>query len=112
MKGATSSIVAAFSRPVVFQSTLPMKGATIDNILSHRHLSFQSTLPMKGATRELVNTNRSWMFQSTLPMKGATCHFFLLGCPKYVSIHAPNEGSDFLVDAEDATPECFNPRSQ
>ncbi len=57
-------------------------------------LMFQSTLPMKGATADNVVIYHSKMFQSTLPMKGATfggCGFDARPC---VSIHAPNEGSD------------------
>ncbi len=35
------------------------------------------------------------MFQSTLPMKGATSNASRVLPPESVSIHAPNEGSDF-----------------
>ncbi len=39
----------------------------------HLHITqFQSTLPMKGATIEFSDWLLSEMFQSTLPMKGAT----------------------------------------
>ncbi len=34
----------------MFQSTLPMKGATKDNAKAAKPSKFQSTLPMKGAT--------------------------------------------------------------
>ena len=36
-------------------------------------------------------------FQSTLPMKGATCKFSDLLPLIPVSIHAPNEGSDWTI---------------
>ncbi len=78
-----------------FQSTLPMKGATTAGNSIRYGQTFQSTLPMKGATSFMFTVAPGGEFQSTLPMKGATCG----GCKdmvaKYVSIHAPNEGSDF-----------------
>ncbi len=33
---------------------------------------FQSTLPMKGATYKMMEHGSYFLFQSTLPMKGAT----------------------------------------
>ena len=56
----------------VFQSTLPMKGATIDRAILAAALLFQSTLPMKGATKSVGDMAEIQTFQSTLPMKGAT----------------------------------------
>ena len=64
---------------------------------------FQSTLPMKGAT--IVNVNHPNLdgFQSTLPMKGATWADAPPEKASNVSIHAPNEGSDqrFVLPAAD-----------
>ena len=37
------------------------------------------------------------LFQSTLPMKGATINSLPLRFQNPVSIHAPNEGSDYCV---------------
>ncbi len=37
-------------RSILFQSTLPMKGATFQRAWMIFHKGFQSTLPMKGAT--------------------------------------------------------------
>ena len=87
----------------MFQSTLPVKGATY-NILLAKVLevsihapsegsdggssqfapldySFQSTLPVKGATRETIGGEIRKPFQSTLPVKGATMlpFFSMLG---------------------------------
>ena len=55
-----------------FQSTLPMRGATIDPDMQVINLVFQSTLPMRGATRR----EKSMASTST------------------ISIHAPHAGSD------------------
>ncbi len=60
-----------------------------------RQLLFQSTLPMKGATGlRAAQTVYLRLFQSTLPMKGATCGYWRRDDIYNVSIHAPNEGSD------------------
>ena len=58
----------------LFQSTLPMRGATRQASHGGQHGQFQSTLPMRGATERLVNIDTNEEFQSTLPMRGATRH--------------------------------------
>jgi len=61
---------------------------------------FQSTLPVKGATRSGVGHTGEGVFQSTLPVKGATP---ATDDPHYddaVSIHAPREGSDTALADE------------
>ncbi len=78
-----------------FQSTLPVRGATILDTLTSdvrivsihapRERSdlrngatcqgsgwFQSTLPVRGATCDWLNTSAPPRFQSTLPVRGAT----------------------------------------
>ena len=101
----------------IFQSTLPVRGATYISFLSVHQFGFQSTLPVRGATdgaeggegsgnisihapREGSDPNGLKIttmlgFQSTLPVRGATPFVLLLckpGCN--ISIHAPREGSD------------------
>ena len=56
----------------IFQSTLPMRGATGLNPHPRSPLKFQSTLPMRGATSDSSSGAVSQQFQSTLPMRGAT----------------------------------------
>jgi len=118
----------------VFQSTLPVKGATpemqacwwTDGVSIHapsegsdmlwaRWLAwawFQSTLPVKGATYPPINTRKKNMFQSTLPVKGATSGLPRLSTSRGVSIHAPSEGSDRSVVINAQLVNGFNPRSQ
>ena len=57
---------------------------------------FQSTLPVKGATTGYIMASESLLiFQSTLPVKGATCGSRLNRAGwRDISIHAPREGSD------------------
>ena len=80
---------------LLFQSTLPARGATTSPISSGksttyfnprsphgerrsaciwmaRHTAFQSTLPARGATRRKARCCTSTSFQSTLPARGAT----------------------------------------
>ena len=95
MRGATKRAARAFRLPQ-FQSTLPVRGATVLGIGHHaiRLISihapregsdwyfrprsstatlFQSTLPVRGATyyRYLTHADNP-EFQSTLPVRGAT----------------------------------------
>ncbi len=81
----------------MFQSTLPMKGATQFFVIVIHLSLFQSTLPMKGATWHAADHLEGSKFQSTLPMKGATAQDEKGGRDDEVSIHAPNEGSDMDV---------------
>ena len=56
-----------------FQSTRPLRGATIIAVLlDKRNLTFQSTRPLRGATRSNHNDRYTAVFQSTRPLRGAT----------------------------------------
>ena len=55
---------------------------------------FQSTLPVGGATNHLAQTGASDRFQSTLPVGGATDASHDLYPIDKISIHAPRVGSD------------------
>ena len=73
---------------------------------------FQSTLPVRGATTAWRSTGEMISrFQSTLPVRGAT-HFFVVSFQHFlISIHAPREGSDSLNGGESDGSGYFNPRS-
>ena len=120
---------------ILFQSTLPMKGATdrppctdeaghisihapyegSDSLTETAFRSvteFQSTLPMKGATLTVqLKTLFVIGFQSTLPMKGATTVPADTFNASAISIHAPYEGSDDCVLVLASGIADFNPRS-
>ena len=55
---------------------------------------FQSTLPVRGATIRSPLQNRDTLFQSTLPVRGATAYDLTSSDEWIISIHAPREGSD------------------
>ena len=100
-----------------FQSTLPLRGATIlphrlateeaisihtplagsdvSPILDRIPLIFQSTLPLRGATHpSLPVFALPWRFQSTLPLRGATSDPCRRSSRRKISIHTPLAGSD------------------
>ena len=101
----------------LFQSTLPMKGATftlwgggqsykvsihapnegsddMSNMISVAS-GVSIHAPNEGSDLAQIRNGRQARFQSTLPMKGATRERWRASVSPLVSIHAPNEGSDF-----------------
>ena len=55
---------------------------------------FQSTLPVWGATADWTGVISTWIFQSTLPVWGATLLADSHDATCRISIHAPRVGSD------------------
>ena len=71
-RGATALPRGKLAEVMLFQSTPPARGATLD---AKRQLSewiFQSTPPARGATRPSTTAMRPLEFQSTPPARGAT----------------------------------------
>ena len=121
--------------PVKFQSTLPLRGATVKTTTPITTFElFQSTLPLRGATICPGRTDRSnhnfnprspcgerqtrrkefvrlRTFQSTLPLWGATSRSEKLSLPLEISIHAPPVGSDENGYHSAGKNRYFNPRS-
>ena len=91
LRGATTSSGASYRSTPWFQPTLPLRGATVSEFSQFKVLfQFQPTLPLRGSDARIYNTDENRvMFQPTLPLRGAT-----------------NGGSGAL-----APPKCFNPRS-
>ena len=56
----------------VFQSTHPVRGATVDQVVDLGCVVFQSTHPVRGATVDQVVDLGCVVFQSTHPVRGAT----------------------------------------
>jgi len=97
----------------MFQSTLPVKGATAyrKSILNYGTVSIHA--PSEGSDSQALTCRRdSTAFQSTLPVKGATLTPERAAELDRVSIHAPSEGSDFIGRAVAQAQAGFNPRSQ
>ena len=73
--------------------------------------AFQSTRPMRGASVDFVTGEIIRGFQSTRPMRGATFDGFLSCLVAVVSIHAPHAGRDTQYVTLISSPGCFNPRA-
>ena len=70
--GARQVIYRAQGFRPVFQSTRPVRGATLGGMIGSGIAEFQSTRPVRGATQPITN-NATWAwFQSTRPVRGAT----------------------------------------
>ncbi len=118
----------------LFQSTLPLRGATSDVPERIQDQVFQSTLPLRGATgikalsfEIIANFNprspygerhlsfccilHKQRFQSTLPLRGATAILEIFKKAIIISIHAPLTGSDPRVQGQSRHYLYFNPRS-
>ena len=77
-----------------FNPRSPCGERPLPSVLGIEAVIFQSTLPMRGATKTDMIKSKPVIFQSTLPMRGATLSI-ASGIPnKAISIHAPHAGSD------------------
>ena len=72
---------------------------------------FQSTLPVRGATAHDSVAPRTQQFQSTLPVRGATVPLAVGTGVSAISIHAPRVGSDPPRPPAAPVRSDFNPRS-
>ncbi len=83
----------------IFQSTLPVRGATIDQLLTAwARLRFQSTLPVRGATGRKMANEKAPTISIHAPRAGSDENQAaqLLSNAR-ISIHAPRAGSDARV---------------
>ncbi len=72
---------------------------------------FQSTLPVRGATKVSSDCRPELLFQSTLPVRGATQILQRQNVVDAISIHAPRAGSDSVILLINSSKAHFNPRS-
>ena len=86
----------AYGMRVEFQSTHPVRGATVRAATAFRALrKFQSTHPVRGATSlQPPAPSVALTFQSTHPVRGATDRQTPVQRCRAISIHAPREGCD------------------
>ena len=111
MRGATWRGGATVARHTLFQSTRPMRGATLALVRFSVMAVFQSTRPMRGATILTVTLSLCLVFQSTRPMRGATVDFDDTARFEFISIHAPHAGRDRSCAGTRAVRADFNPRA-
>ena len=121
-------------RSLIFQSTLPLRGATRpDNwtiwptgyfnphspcgerrghARHQRHpRHFNPHSPCGERQEDLENFRQLLEFQSTLPLRGATGHCHTLLSGHAISIHTPLAGSDQTPKAKRHDHQDFNPHS-
>ena len=72
---------------------------------------FQSTHPLRGATLTSSHRGYSELFQSTHPLRGATRHGERRDQRAEISIHAPLAGCDVASTSTEVASWYFNPRT-
>ena len=72
---------------------------------------FQSTRPLRGATLNSRRKEKAMKFQSTRPLRGATVYTLEKADIDHISIHAPLAGRDWPRRARKKRRRHFNPRA-
>ena len=72
---------------------------------------FQSTQPMRAATVSAGNKRLRSLFQSTQPMRAATTGYSVENISSFISIHAAHAGCDRSRNFPLPAVQYFNPRS-
>ena len=111
LAGCDAATVRPGSAPSTFQSTHPLRGATMQQVVSPPSAQFQSTHPLRGATSAPTITHSAQPFQSTHPLRGATRRVYDANGQDYISIHAPLAGCDLTSAARRPWGMHFNPRT-
>ncbi len=111
MRGATLLVhMAGIGRPISIHA--PHAGRDIVELVSPLVLSaFQSTRPMRGATFSGLILSAISKFQSTRPMRGATIPAADVWAAIGISIHAPHAGRDEIWGLPIYNGKYFNPRA-
>ncbi len=98
---------------MLFQSTLPMKGATGCPCRHAAGVKVSIHAPNEGSDAILILHNPTARLVSIhAPNEGSDKCRPIIAAVIKVSIHAPNEGSDLLLSHLFDYWICFNPRSQ
>ena len=97
-EGSDATFAPLTASVVIFQSTLPARGATqLDELEKKAQTIFQSTLPARGATQRLPpRMSTSKYFNPRSPRGERRAPFQQEIFLHFISIHAPREGSDFV----------------
>ena len=100
-----------FLQAVLFQSTLPVWGATKLCQYPTPPRLFQSTLPVWGATMGSGSRSSVVMISIHAPRVGSDAWLLSYMAMTVISIHAPRVGSDHCRSARSPPGQYFNPRS-
>ena len=119
--GVRPVVSALIVSGILFQSTHPVRGATLKPDSAVAQIRFQSTHPVRGATfvpglnvfshlyfnprtpcgvRPWIECDGGaiWLFQSTYPVRGATSVILAVNSTSIISIHVPRAGCDGKFD--------------
>ena len=110
-EGSDADYVGFLLPQDLFQSTLPVRGATIWGAARFAKNKFQSTLPVRGATHIPHWCPLSDEISIHAPREGSDGYQSAATVSGKISIHAPREGSDRLNLTEAMKQANFNPRS-
>ena len=83
--------------PKLFQSTLPLRGATGRPVIKPTRLGFQSTLPLRGATVNMIANALARCISIHAPLTGSDSRESGTKAESQISIHAPLTGSDSFL---------------
>ena len=72
---------------------------------------FQSTLPVRGATASILTVGKNSRISIHAPREGSDLIDCIVQCGELISIHAPREGSDYYATGICKSLLYFNPRS-
>ena len=111
MGGATAGDLSILSGHTDFNPRSPWGERLGSRWICRVAMVFQSTLPVGGATTSGASAANLSSFQSTLPVGGATCGLIPFILHHGISIHAPRGGSDVSLRISARTANDFNPRS-
>ena len=83
---------------LTFQSTLPLRGATLDSSRTPRSSMISIHTPLAGSDAlPSPSSTCPSKFQSTLPLRGATRRVHHRRAKRSISIHTPLAGSDLML---------------
>ena len=83
---------------IAFQSTHPLRGATLDTIKNIYTVKISIHAPLAGCDlRKKMFSCAFYIFQSTHPLRGATIRLVVQYDCKEISIHAPLAGCDVFM---------------
>ena len=110
--GERHELVQIGDRYYVFQSALPLRGATARRQKAHRDNVFQSALPLRGATYSQAMNQTALNISIRAPLAGSDLAQRRRGARAVrISIRAPLAGSDAKCQLRTLWTLHFNPRS-
>ena len=111
MRGATPRASRRKEEQKGFQSTLPVRGATIAALKAVQAAQISIHAPREGSDHEVIQPFGAQVISIHAPREGSDCRMGVELSQTKISIHAPREGSDHRYLIPHARPPYFNPRS-